>query len=440
VSKNTLALGVLSVKSEYPVLAAAKYTEVRWVIKLSYSTNGLVNLSLMDAIDAVEKAGYPGIELAFHMEQFNPFEMSEDDLLALRQRFANSNIKPSCIATPTLFFLADRPHDPSAMCVDLAGRKQRIKLIKEGIKLARALDVKIVSFGSGFIRDDHVANPQVDPEALLIDSIRECVAFIGDDDIVLTIEPEPGMFIETIAQGVALIEKVNLDKFRLHIDICHAYCSDQNYVDAIAGAAHLTKYLHVSDTTAGYNLKILHYEDGLTLDFDFASYLLYFPDTADFLLLERNRAAYFYDQTPNREQIQAIAGRLNEAPEVVFVPFDQLPQESSSYDDEIFTYALSVPKLSFYVLDRAKPIIHYLRQQDRRDQGLPYMDKMVANSLTGKVHFHIIPGEGEIDFAGCFKAAVDNGFDGYATVELYHHIDGWEQAVNTSYQQLSKCL
>jgi sugar phosphate isomerase/epimerase len=397
----------------------------------------------MDAIDAVEAAGYPGIELAFHMDQFNPFEMGSDELLALRQRFENSAIKPSCIATPTLFFLADRPHDPSAMCVDLAGRKQRIKLIKEGIKLARALNVSIVSFGSGFIRDEHVDNPHLDPEALLIDSIQECVEFIGDDDITLTIEPEPGMFIETIAQGVALVEKVNLDKFRLHIDICHAYCSDDDYVNAIARAAPLTKYLHVSDTTEGYNLKILQMADDLALDFDFASYLIYFPETADFLLLDQTRAAYFYDQTPEREleqKIRAIARKLNGAEKVVFVAYDELPQESSSYDDEIFTYALSIPKLSFYVLDRAKPIIHYLRQADRRDQGLPYMDKMVANSLTGKVHFHIIPGDGEIDFVGCFKAAVENGFDGYATVELYHHIDAWEQAVTTSYQHLSKCL
>ena len=410
------------------------------MIKLSYSTNGLVNLSLMDAIDAVEKAGYPGIELAFHIDQFNPFEMSDEELLTLRQRFESSNIKPSCIATPTLFFLADRPHDPSAMCVDLAGRKQRIKLIKEGIKLARALNVEIVSFGSGFIRDDHVNNPHVDPEALLIDSIRECVAFIGDDDIILTIEPEPGMFIETIAQGVALIEKVNLEKFRLHIDICHAYCSDKDYVNAIAGAAHLTKYLHVSDTTEGYNLKILQMADNLDLDFGFASYLIYFPESADFLFLDDNRAAYFYDGTPDRALIDRLAQGLNGAAEVIYLPYDQLPQESSSYDDEIFTYALSIPGLNFYVLDRAKPIIHYLRQTDRRDQGLPYMDKMVANSLTGKVHFHIIPGDGEIDFVACFKAAVDNGFDGYATVELYHHIDAWEQAVSRSYQQLSKCL
>jgi len=397
----------------------------------------------MDAIDAVERAGYPGIELAFHMEQFNPFELSDEDLLVLRQRFEMRNIKPSCISTATLFFLADRPHEPSALCVDLAGRKQRVKLIKEGVRVARALGVKIVSFGSGFIRDEHVTSPHLDPESLLIESIHECLVFIGDDDITLTIVPEPGMFIETIDQGLALIEKVNSDKFRLHIDICHAFCSDDDYVEALARAAPLTRYLHVSDTTDGYNLKILQMVDGLELDFDSASYLIYFPETADFLLLDQSRAAYFYSQpldTKMSERIQDLAQGYNGAREVVFVAYDDLPTGSSDLDDEIFTYALSVPRLSFYVLDRAKPIIRYLREVDRSDEGLPYLHKMVANSLTGKVHFHIIPGDGQIDFASCFEALADNGFDGFATVELYHHIDVWELALAESYRHLSNCL
>ena len=42
------------------------------------------------------------------------------------------------------------------------------------------------------------------------------------------------------------------------------------------------------------------------------------------------------------------------------------------------------------------------------------MDKMVANTLTGIVHFHEIPGEGKMDFAASLKALNDNGFSGYA--------------------------
>jgi sugar phosphate isomerase/epimerase len=63
---------------------------------------------------------------------------------------------------------------------------------------------------------------------------------------------------------------------------------------------------------------------------------------------------------------------------------------------------------------------------------------MVANTLTGIVHYHEIPGEGTLDFASSFMALVGHGFSGYATVELYHHVGSWEKALHDSYTQLSK--
>jgi len=66
------------------------------------------------------------------------------------------------------------------------------------------------------------------------------------------------------------------------------------------------------------------------------------------------------------------------------------------------------------------------------------MDKMVANTLTGIVHFHEIPGEGTLDFEASFKALNDNGFSGYASVELYHHVASWEKALADSYEHLSQ--
>ena len=59
---------------------------------------------------------------------------------------------------------------------------------------------------------------------------------------------------------------------------------------------------------------------------------------------------------------------------------------------------------------------------------------MVANTLTGIVHFHEIPGEGTLDFAASFKALTDHGFSGYASVELYHHVQSWEKALERQLQ------
>jgi sugar phosphate isomerase/epimerase len=89
------------------------------------------------------------------------------------------------------------------------------------------------------------------------------------------------------------------------------------------------------------------------------------------------------------------------------------------------------------VLERARPILIYLRST-KDANGKLLMDKMVANTLTGIVHFHEIPGEGTMDFAASFKALSDNGFSGYASVELYHHVASWEKALNDSYRHLSQ--
>jgi sugar phosphate isomerase/epimerase len=254
------------------------------MIQISYSTFGLTQLSFLDAIDVVDQAGYPGIELSFHRDQFNPFDISDEYLARIKKRFETLEVKPACVATASHFFTPSRPHEPSLMSPDLAGRKRRIDLVRRGIDVARKLDVPLVTFGSGFIRDEHVSNPSVNARELLVDSIHQCLKSVHDDeDITLLIEPEPGMYIETLAQGIDLVDEVNSPHFRLHLDLCHNYCSEQNYLAALAQAAPYAKFLHVSDAQEGYNLKLVKMSENLSLDLDFAHYLIYFPEYAEYL-------------------------------------------------------------------------------------------------------------------------------------------------------------
>ncbi len=408
------------------------------MIKLSYSTFGLTNLNFITAIDEVEQAGYPGIEISFHREQFNPFDLSDDDLANVKKRLDSGRVKAACVATASHFFTPQRPHEPSLMSPDLAGRKRRIELVKRGIHAARKLGVNLVTFGSGFLREEHVSNPAVDPRELLIDSIRQCLAEIRpDEDITLLIEPEPGMFIETMEQGLSLMHEIDSPRFKLHIDLLHSYCSEANYVAALAQAAPHIRYLHVSDAQQGYNLKIVKDAPNLSFDLDFASCLVYFPETADYVLLDRHFPRYFCDEPPGlvqRKRLDSLlAGAgIQKSPEIVHYP--SLYAGASSFDDEFFTYLISVPGLSYDVLERAQPILGYLRGV----KGPQLVDKRIANTLTGIVHFHEIPGEGTFDFAASFKALTDNGFDGYGSVELYHHVESWQKALNDSYRHLSQ--
>ncbi|KZC20643.1 MULTISPECIES: sugar phosphate isomerase/epimerase family protein [Rhodanobacter] len=407
------------------------------MIQLSYSTFGLTNLPFLEAIDAVARAGYAGVELSFHRDQFNPFNLGEADLDAVRARLDAARIVPACVATASHFFTPSRPHEPSLLTLDAAGRKRRIDLVKRGIRVARRLGVKLVTFGSGFLREEHVRQPAVDPGELLADSIRECLREIRDDeDITLLIEPEPGMYIETLAQGLALIRAVGSPRFALHIDICHAYCSEPDYIGALAQAAPFARYLHISDAREGRNLRIVRDDAVAGFDLDAASTLVYFPDTADYLLLDRRHPLYFGEHTPDparRRRIDALLAQAGIDRPAGTVDYGSLYAGASPLDDEIFTYLISVPGLSFDVLERAWPIVAHLRGV----RGPALFERMVANTRTGIVHFHEIPGEGTLDLAASFRALNAHGFDGFGSVELYHHVEGWQQALDDSYRHLA---
>ncbi|MCB1560489.1 MAG: sugar phosphate isomerase/epimerase [Xanthomonadales bacterium] len=407
------------------------------MIDFSYSTFGLTRLTFPEAIAAIGRAGYAGVELAFHRDQFNPFELTDADLDTIRDSLDRAGLAAPCLATASHFFNPQRPHEPSLLSTDLAGRKRRIDLIKRGIRVARALGVKLVTFGSGFRRDDHVRQPQLEPLDLLVESVRECLREIGDgDDITLLIEPEPGMLIETMEEATTLIDEMADPRFGLHIDICHAYCSEPDYIEALAQAASSARYLHISDARAGYNLKISSHDDDLDPDLAFASHLIHFPASSSFFLLDPHHPVLFTDQWPDAVLERQVTAHLRRAGLPLrwrTVNFDDLPHGRSSLDDEIFTYLISVPGLSFDVLERAHPVIAWLRGHDRP----ALVDRMVANTRTGIVHFHEIPGEGTLDLAASFRALEDNGFRGFGTVELYHHVESWQNALDASLRHLN---
>ncbi len=412
-------------------------------IRLSYCTFGLTNLDLLKAIEAVDQAGYPGIELSFHRDQFNPFEITDETIGVIKHKLALSRVKAACVATASHFFTPSRPHEPSLICPDLAGRKRRIDLVRRGIDVARKLEVPLVTFGSGFIRDEHVINPAIDTHMLLVDSIHQCLQGINDgEDLTLLIEPEPGMFIETIDQALSLVGEIDSPHFQLHLDLCHMYCTEKEYINGLGRAAPCTRYLHISDAKPGYNLKIVKMAEPLSLDLSFASYLVYFPASADFLLVDRAHPSYFYDEKPGAAQLQQVETILadeNIQQGLTMVDYRRLFAGATPYDDEIFTYLISMPGLSYDVLERARPVLIYLRST-RGEDGKPWVDTMIANSLTGVVHYHEIPGEGTLDFGASFKALTDHGFDGYASVELYHHVGSWQKALHDSYSHLSKFI
>lgn len=424
------------------------------MIKLSYSTHGLPG-SLFNIIDVCQEAGYEGIELAFQENQFDPRKMSLDNIkkdpliLNLKKYFKNKNIKPACINTATLPLIPGRLHEPTVISLNKNARQERIEIIQKGIEIAKVLSIPIVGFGSGFIREEHVLNPDIDPLPLLIDSIKQCLKYAEDSDVILTIEPEPGMMIEKLQNAIDVIEEIDSPNFALHIDLCHVYCSEHDYINKIAEATHKAKYLHISDTSNGYNMRIINKSKNMKIDLNFAAYLIFYPENDGFLFIDKKNSIFFHKKNYNKNDIEKFCEKNNTNNKVIYLNYNEIKHLPKTADfiekeKEIKTFLLSMPKISYNTLDKANPIIHYLRslKSAKVNENIPIISKMVANSITGKVHYHDIPGNGDMDLSGTFNILKQNNFSGYGTVELYHHGEQniWKKVLNKSKKRLDNIL
>ena len=56
---------------------------------------------------------------------------------------------------------------------------------------------------------------------------------------------------------------------------------------------------------------------------------------------------------------------------------------------------------------------------------------------VGGRHYHLVPGEGDLDFAAIFDALDDVGYDGFATLELYTYPDDPDGAAAAAYDALT---
>ena len=60
--------------------------------------------------------------------------------------------------------------------------------------------------------------------------------------------------------------------------------------------------------------------------------------------------------------------------------------------------------------------------------------------IRGSKHYHLIPGQGDMDFAALFSTLEDNGYNGFVTVELYTYPHEPESAAQQAFAYLQTVL
>jgi L-ribulose-5-phosphate 3-epimerase len=190
--------------------------------KLGYNTNGLTGHRWSDALALIAETGYRAVALTLDHHLLDPFAADLGSQIAAVHAKLQALGLSSVIETGARFLLDPRAkHEPTLMSPTVAERAVRIDFLKRSIDIADELGSECVSFWSGTLREPIGEDAAF---ARLAAGCREVLDYADRRQVQLAFEPEPGMFLDTMARYRQLLERVDGPRFGLTIDIGHLHC------------------------------------------------------------------------------------------------------------------------------------------------------------------------------------------------------------------------
>jgi sugar phosphate isomerase/epimerase len=187
-----------------------------------YNTNGFAHHRLEDALTLLAELGYESVAITLDCHALNPYE---PNLLgrAVQVRGLLERLRLRSVVETGARFLLDirRKHQPTLLSGPAHGREARLDFLMRAVGVAAELGSDAVSFWSG-TPDDGA------PDEELMRRLVEGCLRLGDAaagrGVRLAFEPEPGMFIDTMARFDELRRRVDHPAFGLTIDVGHLHC------------------------------------------------------------------------------------------------------------------------------------------------------------------------------------------------------------------------
>jgi sugar phosphate isomerase/epimerase len=192
-----------------------------------------------------------GLELAAELD-FDRVELSvrdagRIDVAALERRLAHLDLGVSAIATGQAYVT-------DGAC--LAGgsdsdRRRAVDRLRAAIELAAALGASVIVGGiRGRLTGDTAEQARQQQKA--IDALDKCAARASASGVTLLLEPinrYETNFVNTAAEGLALLDELGSANVKLLLDTFHMNIEEPSSMEAIRNAGERLAYLHLVDNT-----------------------------------------------------------------------------------------------------------------------------------------------------------------------------------------------
>ena len=217
-------------------------------MQLAFSSNAYMNFSIEETVARIAALGYRGMELLADVPHAWPAGLLPQRRREIRECLDRHGMTISNINAFMMNAVADprQPYwHPSWIEPDPHYRAIRREHTKRALQLAKDLGAPSIQTEPGGPLD--AGQSWHSAADIFYDEIMSCVELAEKLEVILLIEPEPGLMIERFDQYLEFAGRINSPWVGLNFDVGHAYCVGEDPQDWIARMAPHTKHYYLED-------------------------------------------------------------------------------------------------------------------------------------------------------------------------------------------------
>jgi sugar phosphate isomerase/epimerase len=220
-------------------------------MRLAFSTNAYLHYSFPEAARRLAAIGYAGLEIMADVPHAWPAYLLEEQKQTIRDALSRNKLAISNVNSFMMHAVNDprqKYWHPSWIEPDRHYRQIRIDHTRRALTLARELGAPCITTEPG---------GPVEPGAswqaaleLFVEMIKPVADHAEKEKVLLLVEPEPGLLIETAEQFLEFMQHIDSPAVGMNFDVGHSYCVGDDPAMTIPRVAKYIKHFHLEDIAA----------------------------------------------------------------------------------------------------------------------------------------------------------------------------------------------
>jgi sugar phosphate isomerase/epimerase len=220
--------------------------------KLAFSSNAFKKNTLAEAIDAIGGIGYVGVELMADLHHAWPPTFDSARRRDTAKQLADRGLVVSNVNAFTCFVHGDTYH-PTWIEPDAKQVQIRIDHTNRSLELAQQFGVRTLSIQPGGPTIGRSITRR-EAEDQFAESLSKCVATARATGVIIAIEPEPGLLIQTAQEYLDFKLRYFRDEpmVKMNCDIGHLFCVGDDPATVIRTMPEHVAHVHLEDIGANH--------------------------------------------------------------------------------------------------------------------------------------------------------------------------------------------